>query len=319
MTQPTIELKYVAEHQPSLCIPRVFANITENRIRRVFDELLLGKISRIDMIEHKSDNGETHKRVFIHFEKWFWNQEAQLTRQRLISGKDIKIVYDNPWFWKVSANRSESRNTIKDMGSGAGGDSKSRIGFTYKNSEMLPRAPCLRGPPGVTFDLDAPDTRRQDTRRPDTRRPDTRRPDTRDSRRPILPLAPKLVLKTVEVIPRSPSSSPPRIRQSPIQDSEFYSEEVVGINYNYENIVHNQLAPVVVTPVPAPVVVNSVPVVVNPVPAPVVVTPAPVVVNPAPVVKKTKKQKKQVVVVDTIESEPETIRDELSVAMYEDL
>ena len=46
-----INLHYIAESQPSLCIPRVFNNITENRIRNVFDELKLGNISHVDIKE----------------------------------------------------------------------------------------------------------------------------------------------------------------------------------------------------------------------------------------------------------------------------
>jgi hypothetical protein len=96
----------LAESQPSLCIPRVFNNITELRIRKIFNELSLGKISRIDINEHKNEKG-TFNRVYIHFEKWFLNEEAQLARRKLILGKEIKIIYDDPWFWKVSASKWE--------------------------------------------------------------------------------------------------------------------------------------------------------------------------------------------------------------------
>jgi hypothetical protein len=113
MTEQTINLRYLAESQPSLCIPRVFNNIDETRIRRVFEELELGEIRLINVIERKSEKGETFKRVFIHFDKWFWNEDAQTARKKLILGKEIKIVYDNPWFWKVSACRSTEKNADK--------------------------------------------------------------------------------------------------------------------------------------------------------------------------------------------------------------
>ena len=100
-----IDLRYLAESQPSLCIPRVFNNINETRIRQVFDELNLGQINHIDIVERKSEKGDTFKRVYVHFNKWSWNEDAQAARRKLISGKEIKIVYDNPWFWKVSANK----------------------------------------------------------------------------------------------------------------------------------------------------------------------------------------------------------------------
>jgi hypothetical protein len=100
-----IDLRYLAESQPSLCIPRVFNNISEPRIRQVFDELGLGRISGVDIKERKNEKGDSFKRVYIHFEKWFWNENAQSARKKLVSGKEIKIVYDNPWFWKVSASK----------------------------------------------------------------------------------------------------------------------------------------------------------------------------------------------------------------------
>jgi hypothetical protein len=152
------------------------------------------------MIERKADNGDVYKRVFIHFDKWFNNVDAVATRQRLISGKDIKIVYDNPWFWKVSANRSTE---IKD--------NRTR---TRTQVDELPRAPCLGRPellpraPCLALNID---------RRPEKR--DDRRDERRDERMPVNSSIPKLVLKVpvpllVEpvFIPRSPSSSPPRQR-----------------------------------------------------------------------------------------------------------
>ena len=110
----TFNLNLLDETQPSICIPRVFNNISENKIRQVFDEQSLGKISRIDIIvnECKNEKGKAFNRVYIHFEKWFWNEEAQNARIKLILGKEIKIIYDNPWFWKVSANRKPSNQKL---------------------------------------------------------------------------------------------------------------------------------------------------------------------------------------------------------------
>ena len=103
-------LNLLAETQPSICIPRVFNNIAEKKIRQVFDELNLGKISRIDIKERTNEKGEVFNRVYIHFEKWFWNEDAQTARKKLILGKEIKIIYDKPWFWKVSASKWEPSN-----------------------------------------------------------------------------------------------------------------------------------------------------------------------------------------------------------------
>jgi hypothetical protein len=106
-----VDLRYLAENQPSLCIPRVFPNIKEDFIRSTFEKLGLGKIQRIDLISRRTEKGEMFNRAFIHFDNWFWNADAQEARKRLITGKDIKIVYDNPWFWKVSANKWSPRTS----------------------------------------------------------------------------------------------------------------------------------------------------------------------------------------------------------------
>jgi hypothetical protein len=91
----------------SLCIPRVFTNITENQIRSIFEELSLGVIRKIDIVSITSQKGDNFNRVFIHFDKWFDNANANQTIERLQSGKDIKIMYEDPWFWKISLYRKK--------------------------------------------------------------------------------------------------------------------------------------------------------------------------------------------------------------------
>lgn len=98
---------------PSICIPRVFANIGEQRIRYVFDQLHLGKIAGVDMIERRNEQGDTYKRVFIHFEYWFNTRESHAAREKLYAGKEIKVVYDDPWFWKVSINNWNSEPMVR--------------------------------------------------------------------------------------------------------------------------------------------------------------------------------------------------------------
>jgi hypothetical protein len=90
---------------PSLCIPRAFVNTDEARVLSVFNQLNLGKISRIDIVERKNERGEPYKRVFIHFVHWFNNRDANAAMSKILEGKELKIVYDGPWFWKVSLNR----------------------------------------------------------------------------------------------------------------------------------------------------------------------------------------------------------------------
>ena len=41
----------------SICIPRVFANIRWKRVKAVFDQLQLGEIDRVDMVQRTGDDG----------------------------------------------------------------------------------------------------------------------------------------------------------------------------------------------------------------------------------------------------------------------
>ena len=98
-----IDFRTLPDFIPSMCIPRVYPNISEGRIRKIFDELNIGVIERVDIVSKTTEKGEKFNRVFIHMERWFHNSNACLSRERLLGGKDIKIIYDDPWFWKVSA------------------------------------------------------------------------------------------------------------------------------------------------------------------------------------------------------------------------
>jgi hypothetical protein len=95
----------------TLCIPRVFSNIGEKRIRSVFYALKLGHIGRIDIVSKISERGEKFNRVFIHFERWFDTTNALSALKLLSEGNDIKVIYDDPWFWKVSTYRKQARVT----------------------------------------------------------------------------------------------------------------------------------------------------------------------------------------------------------------
>jgi hypothetical protein len=105
-----IDLTKIPDTYPSLCIPRVFNGITEELIKKVLNELKFGIIEKIDIIEKKNQKEENFKCVFIHFKKWNTIDTINATREKLLSGKDVKIMYDEPWFWKVSAYRA--KNTV---------------------------------------------------------------------------------------------------------------------------------------------------------------------------------------------------------------
>jgi hypothetical protein len=104
-----IDFRTMPVNVPVLCIPRVYSNISETRIRGIFDDLNLGQLDRIDIVNKNNDKGEKFNRVFIHFRRWNDTENANIARERLLNGKEIKIIYDDPWFWKISAYREVER------------------------------------------------------------------------------------------------------------------------------------------------------------------------------------------------------------------
>jgi hypothetical protein len=51
-------------------------------------------------------------RIFIHINKWYNTDNANIAKERLLNGKDIKIIYDDPWFWKISVYKAPVSNSV---------------------------------------------------------------------------------------------------------------------------------------------------------------------------------------------------------------
>jgi len=81
----------------TLCIPRILTDITKDYIYDTINHLNLGTIRNIDIIRSK----DLSNKAFIHFSKWNNGGNADIVKERLLIGKDIKIVHNDPWFWKI--------------------------------------------------------------------------------------------------------------------------------------------------------------------------------------------------------------------------
>lgn len=162
-----IDFRTLPANVPVLCIPRVYSNISESRIRRIFDDLNMGVLERIDIVSKKSDKGEKFNRVFVHFRRWNDTENANIARERLLNGKEIKIIYDEPWFWKISAYREAVRKPSVSQNT----DNSRKATLQFDSDEEIPSKPVTS--------YSKPDERRRDYSR-ERRSPDERRRD--DSR-----------------------------------------------------------------------------------------------------------------------------------------
>lgn len=80
-----------------MCIPRVDASIPKQKIFETICSLRIGFIDRI--IETPLKHDETGKRVVIKFKTWVENDTSTRIMKRFEENKDIKIMYNFPWYW----------------------------------------------------------------------------------------------------------------------------------------------------------------------------------------------------------------------------
>lgn len=86
----------------SIYIPRIFENITSEKIKHTFEVLDLGIISHIDLVPRGPPNS---KMAFIHFREWFTNPSAQNLAKKILDPEtQAKLVYDDPWYWILLPN-----------------------------------------------------------------------------------------------------------------------------------------------------------------------------------------------------------------------
>ena len=91
----------------SICIPRAFLNIRETRIRGVIKALQLGDVGRVDFVR-KDGKGKPFNCVFIHFTSWnHGNANADNVLAKLNNDEQVKIVYDDPWYWMISKSKAK--------------------------------------------------------------------------------------------------------------------------------------------------------------------------------------------------------------------
>ena len=103
---------------PSVCIPRVMYFITEDKFHEVFTDLFGPEhgmcdengygpscLKRVDMVMREDTRtGEPYFLVFLHFNPVDRTPEVEYLVEKIKKGDEVKIEYDQPWFWKLRKN-----------------------------------------------------------------------------------------------------------------------------------------------------------------------------------------------------------------------
>ena len=131
-------------NNPSLYIPFINLSCTKESISTVFKKLLIGDVSRVDLIKK---HGETpHYMGFIHFNCWYNNIASDNLREKILNGQSSRIVYNDPYYWIVYKNKNPiSSTTLEDKLQNAMmliKNLQERISFLERNTP--PPRPILR-------------------------------------------------------------------------------------------------------------------------------------------------------------------------------
>ena len=91
----------------SIYIPRVFPNISKERIAAIFQNLDLGVVRQVDLVWRENANNEPYNMAFIHMRSWSDSAASENFQEKLIDPtREARIVYDDPWYWIVLENRN---------------------------------------------------------------------------------------------------------------------------------------------------------------------------------------------------------------------
>ena len=81
----------------TICIPRVENHVNKKLIYEVFNDYDFGIIKKIDLL-----NIGKYKRIFIHYKYWNTKPTSIKVKNILMEKKDIKLIYNSPWYWECS-------------------------------------------------------------------------------------------------------------------------------------------------------------------------------------------------------------------------
>ena len=218
-----IDFTLLPENVPAICVPYVFDNIQDQRMMGIFNALSIGEVCRIDEVPYTATDGKKVKRVFVHL-KWKIDPTANKIRTKLLCGKKVKVLYDDPWFWEISASRAKE---------------------TPKRD-----APVQSRKPRIELDDDVGSKPRKQQQQQEQ----YQRPKHRDYRPKPLPMAPTLPLPIAPLMPMSllppaatlqveqfvpttpPTPPPPQDHEDEDEDEEEFPALPTKYGKNYGDI-----------------------------------------------------------------------------------
>jgi len=93
----------IMEIRKTLCIPRVENGLCVEYIKQKFEKWNIGKVVNITEIPLHMD--PSHKRVMVDMYINTKHTNSAYVLDRFEQGQNVKLVHNNPWFWKMVVAR----------------------------------------------------------------------------------------------------------------------------------------------------------------------------------------------------------------------
>lgn len=85
----------------SVVIPRVLSTINALEIGHFFEYYDFGKVMRVDLFPR---NHRFNKAV-LYFEYWNQNEMVKTFHEKIMAGRETRVMYDEPNYWNLYLNR----------------------------------------------------------------------------------------------------------------------------------------------------------------------------------------------------------------------
>ena len=98
---------------PNIYIPMLFSNISHVRLGKIIEHLDIFTPAIINLEEKQDLKGNTCNCAFIQVEYWHDTPQGRELRSKLLADEEVKIVFDDPWYFIFKRKHEEEEVKIK--------------------------------------------------------------------------------------------------------------------------------------------------------------------------------------------------------------
>ena len=128
---------------PNIYIPMLFSNINEDRLRQIISSLDIFTAGKISFEEKSDSKNKKCNGVFIEVNAWHNTHHGVYVRSKLLGDEEVKVVFQDPWFFIMKRKHEEGEAETKESNSPASpkNDSAMQIANVPKNVKGVSRTP----------------------------------------------------------------------------------------------------------------------------------------------------------------------------------